>query len=92
MQWSQQFLEEFDAHISQLGLESCAVCDSERAYVIHRQPALVSIGGLSDPNGPPADENTNVLFVVMVECQICGHLSWFNSARFRTDDEPILTP
>jgi hypothetical protein len=91
MQWSQQFLEEFDAHSSQLGLKSCAVCDSERAYTICRRPALVSIGGVPDPNGPPADVDTDVLFVVMVECQICGHLLWFNSARFRTGDEPILT-
>ncbi|HTA33492.1 MAG TPA: hypothetical protein VK721_08720 [Solirubrobacteraceae bacterium] len=32
----------------------------------------------------------NVLFMVRVECQVCGHTMLFNSERFFTGDEPII--
>jgi hypothetical protein len=43
-------------------------------------------------SGPLADDrDLNMTFAVQVECTVCGYLMLFNSERYRTGDEKILT-
>jgi hypothetical protein len=77
--------------LHQLGLSRCPVCNGEETLGIAKMPALVHIGdhhSQSDP--PPADPSVNMLFLVMIECSMCGYTMFFNSERFSRKDEPIL--
>ena len=44
-------------------------------------------------HGPPAqDPRGNVLFMVRVECEVCGNSLLFNSEKFFSGDTPTLLP
>jgi hypothetical protein len=81
MRWEEQALEEMRQRIVQLGLRQCAVCASETMGV-DRLPVIFHIGGDDHTRrNVPSDKDVNVLFMVKVECQMCGYAMLFNSER-----------
>ena len=84
----EEALEEMRDRIGQLGLRTCPICGSE-SIGLPRWPAVVHVGGhfeRSDPQSP----SVNILFMVMVECEMCGHTMFLNSERFHPGDVPTL--
>lgn len=54
-------------------------------------PFLLYRGGAPDAlTGQMTDPEGNVEFFLKVECSTCGNATFINSARHRTDDEPVL--
>jgi hypothetical protein len=93
MVYAQARITEIAAKLTQLGLTACQVCGSETALRADHRPVVVSIGGVAWPNheGKVLKEpSTNVLFMVRVECEVCGHSLMFNSEKFFSGDTPIL--
>jgi hypothetical protein len=46
------------------------------------------VGGI--PESRLRDAETNITYMVQVECVVCGHSLLFNSERFITGDAPAL--
>jgi ribosomal protein S27AE len=86
MKWEESILAEVQAHLVRLGLEKCPTCGSG-TLAGDKRPVVLPIGGV--PWGIK-DADTNVLFMVRVECQMCGHSLLFNSERFHSGDTPTL--
>jgi hypothetical protein len=80
-------IEEMAARITQFGLQTCPVCDSGTLGAL-RRPILLPIGG--GPWLENRDAGTNVLFIVAVCCDLCGHTLLFDSEKFSARHEPIL--
>jgi hypothetical protein len=89
VRWRRTFVDETRQHLARLGLKTCPVCESEQIFV-SLLPYMISVGGSAWTRAHPPDPETNVLFMVAVECRTCGHTLLFNSERFRTGDEPIM--
>jgi hypothetical protein len=76
--------------LSQLGLSTCKICESGTLGVSD-YPVIVSFGGWHHEKPDPRhDPEANVWFAVRVECDMCGHMMFFNSERYTTGDEPVL--
>lgn len=88
MRWRKTFLAEITEKVSQLGLTSCPVCRSETLFV-NRWPVMMEIGALHNGKNE-GDEEHNILFMVGIECSVCGHVMLFNSERFRSGDTKVL--
>jgi hypothetical protein len=93
MRWRQGFIAEVSQALQQLGLRACPVCGSADALGIGRFPAFVLDGG-PPPNRDDLslgeEHDYDLTFAVRIECTACGYLMFFNSSKFRTEDEPIL--
>ena len=92
MRWTQGFIAEVAQALGQLGLRACPVCGSADALGVGRFPAFFLEGG--PPGGDDLrldeDDDYHLTFAIRVECTACGHLLFFNSEKYRTEDEPIL--
>lgn len=86
VRWTDQFRTEIGEGIVRLGLTECSVCGSSQ-IAISPFPFPMYRGGSP---GKIEDEDTNVEFFVKLECTICGNAQFYNSARYRTGDEPII--
>ncbi|MFF1822261.1 hypothetical protein ACFVWG_33455 [Kribbella sp. NPDC058245] len=74
----------------QLGLSSCAVCGTGQLGVL-RLPVMQNIGGFQrERSDPEWDAEANVLFLVQVECDVCGHVLLFNSERLEPSSTKSL--
>lgn len=73
------------ALITQMGLNSCPVCDSDSALGLLPQPSLMPIGG-----APWMAGEGNVLFMAVVRCESCGHTMLFDSEKFSGANEGDL--
>jgi hypothetical protein len=93
MQWAESVIRDIDEKLAQLGLKACPVCDSETALRVDRRPIILSVGGVawSDESGVH-DNETNIDYLLRVECSLCGYSLLFNSQRFITGDTPALIP
>jgi|GEM_PF-3032913 len=92
MKWDRQVRAEAAAHLSRHGLDGCPVCRSETLDV-HGKPVLLVLGGAAWPNPPhqgPLDKDTQVDFMVRIECRRCGYNMLFDSARFYGSDIPAF--
>jgi hypothetical protein len=90
MRFSKRALQEMQERIVQMGLSGCPVCDSG-ALKVWRKPMMESIGDVyRDKDDPQRDPESNVLFMVHVECDACGHALYFNSERLIRSDVPHL--
>ena len=92
MKWDRQVRAEAAAHLSRHGLDGCPVCRSETLDV-HGKPVLLVLGGAAWPNPPhqgPLDKDTQVDFMVRIECSRCGYNMLFDSARFYGGDIPAF--
>jgi hypothetical protein len=91
MLYRDEAFDEIAGKLNQLGLSSCTVCGSETGLHGDKRPVVLPIGQLPKPDGSVEREPSgNVLFMVRIECHVCGHTMLFNSERFFTGDEPIL--
>jgi hypothetical protein len=76
--------------ISQLGMDSCRICRSGHLSV-HKRPGLVTFGGVHHERSDPRwDPESNVLFMVMAECDLCGNTQFFNSERLLPGSQKTL--
>ncbi len=91
MVWfTQQALDTMSERITQLGLATCPVCGSDQLGLM-RWPGVLHVGGHRE-RGDPRDSSENILFMAIVECQLCGHVLLFDSEKFHGGDERILQP
>jgi hypothetical protein len=86
MRYRTKDLERLQEKIVQLGLQHCPVCDSGLLGV-SKLPAFLHVGdfaGSVKPKKP--DPDGNVLFLVHVECNLCGYVLLFNSETLAPTD------
>jgi hypothetical protein len=89
LRWRKTFLVEVKEKLAQLGLMSCAVCESEH-LTVHRFPFLALMGNLPPNISNLDDPEVIVEYLVRVECGICGYVMLFSAERFRAGDDEIL--
>lgn len=58
--------------------------------MVRQTPGIVSTGNACTVNAEE-DQFVNLEFAVIVECDVCGHMSFFNSENFFNGSEKILT-
>lgn len=76
--------------ISQLGMQSCHICDSGQVFV-HKRPGMVMFGGVHyERDDPRRDPESNILFMVMTCCNLCGNTQFFDSERLLPGSEQVL--
>ncbi len=79
--------------IVQLGLNQCPICGGVESLRVLRVPAVLQIGGTEGTcRRDPADQDVNILFMVVVECAMCGYTMLFNSLRLFPNSSPSLVP
>jgi hypothetical protein len=86
--WADPVFEDITAKLIQLGLKECKVCGSETGLQPQKLPVVLPLGGI--PESRLRDSETNIAYMVQVECIVCGHSLLFNSERFITGDTPAL--
>jgi uncharacterized Zn finger protein len=90
MRFSRPVLDRFNERIVQMGLSSCPICGSGSMQVL-RGPTVEFINGIPhDRDHPNWDPDANVLFLVHVECNMCGHVLLFNSERLEPSSTKSL--
>ena len=91
MKWDEAAVQGFRDHLQRIGLRSCPVCGSE-ALGISDGPVYVSWSGAAwrEQGDTQYDPQANVLFMVLVECELCGNALFFNSERISPRDQPVL--
>ncbi len=90
MRFRRKFLGEMSQRISQLGLDRCGVCDSER-LLVGKRPAIIPIGGIHHERDHPRwDPEANVLFMVMLTCDLCGNVLLFDSERLVPGEQKMM--
>lgn len=76
--------------ITQLGMDSCRICNSGH-LLVHKRPGIVTFGGpIHDKDDPRWDPEANILFMVMTVCDLCGNTQFFDSERLLPDSEAVL--
>jgi|HubBroStandDraft_4_1064222.scaffolds.fasta_scaffold611798_1 hypothetical protein len=95
MLWRQDTVDEIADKLNKLGLSACSVCGSPTALHADRRPIVMSIGGVAwvspEAVAPPRREpSTNIVFMVRVACDVCGHTLLFDSESFFGGDAPTL--
>jgi hypothetical protein len=76
--------------VAALGLQACPVCDRQ-PLAVDRRPVILSVGGAAwAVEGSGADATTDVLYMLAVTCDLCGHAMLFNAEKFYGGDEPIF--
>jgi hypothetical protein len=88
--WQDSALREISDKLVQLGLDQCRVCGSPTALGVDKRPVILPVGGVPWPTSGTPDPDANGLFMVRLECNVCGHSMLFNSERFITGDTPAL--
>ncbi len=86
--WADSVFGDITAKLVQLGLKECKVCGSETGLHANKLPVVLPLGGI--PESRLKDSETNIAYMVQVECIVCGHSLLFNSERFITGDTPAL--
>jgi hypothetical protein len=90
MRWQKRALAEMNERLAQMGLVACPVCHGG-TLTVWRYPTMESIGDhYRDKGDPQRDPESNVLFMVHVECDLCGHALYFNSERLIRSKTPSL--
>jgi hypothetical protein len=90
--WARAALAEMQERVIQMGLRECPVCGTD-ALGILPLPTIVTIGATKEAM-EKGDKNGNVLFLLHIECETCGHVLLFNSERLKSEpamwvgDEP----
>jgi hypothetical protein len=81
MRFRRKTLLEMNERITQLGMDTCRVCGSGE-LMVHKRPGLVTVGGLfHEEDDPRYDDESNLLFMVMTTCNLCGNTQFFDSER-----------
>lgn len=85
MRWTRDSFSESAGALQRLGLKTCTICASEQLEVDDR-PVQLLVGGSEQRR----DEQTNVVYLLRVECAGCGLTMTFSAERYRDGDTPIL--
>jgi hypothetical protein len=85
MRFREQAVEQITAHLQQLGLARCPVCSGETLGV-DRRPVWMYVGGVPEAK----DSTTNIVYLLRVLCQVCGHVMLFDSEQYAKGDDPIF--
>jgi hypothetical protein len=71
----------------------CPVCVSETALQVDRRAVILSVGGAAWSDDPRMhDSETNIDYLLRIECALCGYTMLFNCERFITGNTPALEP
>jgi hypothetical protein len=90
MRFRQKSLLGMRDQLSRLGLSTCNVCGTGNLGVSD-YPVIVSFGGVHHEKPDPRhDPEANIWYAVKVECDLCGHMMFFNSERYHTGNEQVL--
>src|SRR4051812_27812351 len=90
MRFRRKSLLEMQERIVQVGMGSCRICGSGQIFV-HKRPGLVTFGGIHHERDDPRwDPESNVLLMVMTECDACGNTQFFNSERLLPGSEKMI--
>jgi hypothetical protein len=90
MKYREKVVTELAEHLVRFGLNKCPVCDGE-TLAISKYPVLVNFGGFPhDKLDSRHDPDANVWYAAKVECEICGHMLFFNVEKFHSGDDKIL--
>jgi hypothetical protein len=92
MRWRPTFISEVSRTLEQLGMKICSVCGSADSLDISPFPVILVDCRAPSSAAMPLDgaEGDEMIFAIRAECLICGHLSLFNSEKYRNGDEKIL--
>jgi hypothetical protein len=88
--WADPVFQDITEKLVQLGLKECQVCRSETGLHANKLPVVLPVGGL--PEFRVQDPETNIIYMVHVECIVCGHSLLFDCERFISGDTPALEP
>lgn len=88
MHWRESVFHDITEKLVQLGLRQCQVCESATGLHANKLPVVLSVGGVEGSRFQDAE--TNIIYMVHVECVVCGHSLLFNCERFITGDTPAL--
>jgi len=78
--------------LGQLGvIGTCPICGSGTMRVLTR-PVELEIGGSyrAEVHTGVKDPEANVLFYVIIECDLCGHALFFNSERLTPQSDRTI--
>jgi len=92
VRWAEQVRAGVAAHLGRHDSQRCPACHAETLEV-NDKPVLLVLGGAAWPNPPhmgPLDKDTQVDFMVRVECSQCGYNLLFNSDRFHGSNSPAF--
>lgn len=91
MKWRKETLGHIAERITALGLRACPVCGSE-TLAAKARPVILPMGGSPWPSAhrPEPDPGSNILFMVAISCDLCGHTLLFDSEKFHHGDEYTL--
>jgi hypothetical protein len=82
MRFRRKFLLEMDERIAQLGMDTCRICGSGH-LLVHKRPGIVTFGGVPHEREDPRwDPESNILFMLMTTCDVCGNTQFFDSERY----------
>jgi hypothetical protein len=90
MRFRRSALISMQERVTQLGMDACRICGSGQ-ILVHTRPGLVTIGGMYHERGHPRwDPESNILFMVMTCCDLCGNTQFFNSERLAPGSDAVL--
>jgi hypothetical protein len=90
MRFRKKTLGQMTVRIVELGLSKCPICGTG-VITASRLPALVPIGGIHrEKDDPRHDPEANVLFAVVLTCNLCGYMLLFDSEKFTPGDEKTM--
>lgn len=90
MRFRRKSLVDMQERITQLGMNACRICGSGH-LLIHKRPGIVTFGGVHHERDDPRwDPESNILFMVMTCCDLCGNTQFFDSERLAPDSERSL--
>jgi len=88
VRWRKTTLASMTERIVQMGLSSCNICGSTESLRVNRLPVILSIGGpFRAESDPKKDKESNILIMVGVVCDSCGHTQLFDSERIMPKGE-----
>jgi hypothetical protein len=88
---SQPAIDAIRERIVALGINRCPVCDSGTTIGVDYRPVVVPVGGPSWAGGD-VDQHADLLYMVRLECDLCGLNLFFNVEKFYTGDAPAFRP
>lgn len=84
MLFTEAALDTIRTDLQRLGLHDCPVCKGSALHT-DRRPVWMYVGGTADTR----DATTNMVFLLRVFCDVCGHVLLFDVERFVKGDERI---
>lgn len=92
MRWQSHIITEITGKLVQMGLEQCPICDSG-SLTVDSRPIVLPWGGAPWPTHTGVDDpDANILYMIHIQCELCGYSLLFNCEKFITGNTPALEP